>query len=243
MKYGFLVVFCFLFINKSYNQQKVYFYSADSLKITADLFLKDYSLPYILLFHQGGFSRGEFREIAGKLMKFNYNCLAVDLRAGDKVNYVRNETAQRAHENNIPHQMIDAKSDILAAINYVSKNSDQPMVLFGSSFSASLCILAAKNNEKVKAVIAFSPGEYFRPEIIVKDELDGFDKPVFVSSSDLEYTYILDMFSSVPSKQKTIFKPYEGKGIHGAKALWDENEYNGEYWMELIRFFKKIKDS
>jgi len=73
-------------------QKKVTFSTSDGLTITADLYLKDKDLPFILLFHQGNYSRGEYKEIAPKLLNLNYNCLSVDLRSGGKVNFVENET-------------------------------------------------------------------------------------------------------------------------------------------------------
>ena len=76
-------------------QIKVKFQSKDDITITADCYKVDESSPYILLFHQAGSSRGEYKEIAGKLTNLGYNCLAVDLRSGNEVNNVVNETARR----------------------------------------------------------------------------------------------------------------------------------------------------
>ena len=225
-------------------QEKVSFYSADSLKISADLYLKDYRLPFILLFHQGGSSRGEFNEIAVRLMKLDYNCLSVDLRSGNKINYVTNETAKRAENGNYPNAFIDAKQDIEAAIQYTKKYNSKPLILFGSSYSASLCLIIANNNDDVKAVIAFSPGEYFRPKLIVKDKITGMQKPLFVSSSAMEYDYVEKMLSGVEKNYITFYKPAKGeKGVHGAKALWKENESSDSCWLELLMFFKKIRYS
>ena len=83
-------------------QQMVTFFSSDGLTVTADLYLKDKSYPFIILFHQANFSRGEYQETAPKLMKLGYNCLAVDLRSGKEVNFIKNETAAKAHEKNLP---------------------------------------------------------------------------------------------------------------------------------------------
>ncbi|MBN2524089.1 MAG: hypothetical protein JXB24_12520 [Bacteroidales bacterium] len=225
-------------------QEKVSFYSKDSLKITADLYLKDYRLPFILLFHQGGSSRGEYNEIAARLMKLDYNCLSVDLRSGSKINYVTNETALRAEEGNFPNSFIDARQDIESAIHYINKYNSKSVVLFGSSYSASLCLMIAKNEPNVTAVIAFSPGEYFRPKLIVKNEVAGIQKPLFVSSSAIEYDYIEQMLSGIDKSYITLYKPGKGsKGIHGAKALWKENESSDECWLELLMFFKKIRYS
>jgi hypothetical protein len=223
-------------------QEKVSFFASDSLKITADLYLKDYTLPFILLFHQTDGSRGEFIEIANRLLNLSYNCLAVDLRVGDEINYIPNETAERANHKGLQQNLIDAEKDIEAAIKYVSKFNRNPVILFGSSFSASLCLIAAKEYGNIKAVIAFSPGEYFRPEVVVKDIISGLKIPVFVSSTELEYEYILQLMSGISDEHKTLYKPKIGKGMHGAKALWKSSESSNECWLELLLFFKKIKD-
>lgn len=222
-------------------QQKVTFQAEDGLKITADLYLKDYQLPFILLFHQGESSRGEYNEIAARLLKLEYNCLAIDLRAGEKMNFISNETASRAKENNFPHTCLDARRDIEAAMLYVQKYNKKPVILFGSSYSASLSLIIARNKDNVKAVIAFSPGEFFRPEITVKDAITGLTKPIFVSTSNIEYQYIEEMLSGVPDSNKHIYHPPEGKGVHGAKALWSTNESSDECWLELMLFFKQIR--
>ena len=75
------------------HKEKVTFESEDGVLITADHYLINQEYPYIVLFHQAGSSRGEFNEIAEKLMMLRYNCLAVDLRSGDNSNFVKNETA------------------------------------------------------------------------------------------------------------------------------------------------------
>ncbi len=237
------IVFYLLFILKisGFCQHKVTFFASDSLKITADLYLKNYNYPFILLFHQNGYSRGEYVEIAGKLLNLGYNCLAVDLRTGGKVNYIRNETAFRAQEKNISCKLIDSKKDILAAIEYAGKYNKKPVILFGSSHSASLCMIVGKNNKRVNAVVAFCPGEYFEPEISVKNALQDFDKPLFVSSSENEYEYIMEMLDYDPVKTRTIYKHNESSESHGAKILWESNESSKECWMELFMFFRKIK--
>jgi pimeloyl-ACP methyl ester carboxylesterase len=222
-------------------QEKVSFLSGDSLRITADLYLKDQNLPFILLFHQGGSSRGEYNEIAVRLMKLEYNCLAVDLRSGGKTNYVTNETAERAFAKKIPVTYLDARKDINAAINFVRKYNNKAVVLFGSSYSASLCLIIAMDNPGVKAIVAFSPGEFFRPEIVVKEQITGLTKPVFISATKLEEEYIELMFAGISPQYKYEYKPTKGKGVHGAKTLWDENEDSDQCWLELILFFKQLR--
>lgn len=241
IRFCYIAVFIFLLQNIS-SQQKVNFYAADSLKVTADLYLKNYNFPFILLFHQDGASRGEYREIARKLLNLDYNCLAVDLRSGGEINYIRNETNERAELKKVKHEQKDAIKDINASIDYINNISKKKVILFGSSYSASLCMIVGNGNPKVCAVIAFSPGEHFKPWLTVKDNLREFDKPVFVATTLSEYDYVVNMLETIPDKYKTIFKPKNGEGLQGAKALWDSNKSNDEYWLELFIFFKKLKE-
>jgi dienelactone hydrolase len=221
-------------------QDLVTFEATDGLKITAHQYEIDENYPYILLFHQAGYSKGEYRNTAIKLLKLNYNCLAVDLRSGGEVNFIQNETASEAKKTNKPVTYLDTEKDILAAISWAYTKSNKPVVLFGSSFSASLCLKLAKNNPMVQAVIAFSPGEYFQPDLTIKDVLNGFDKPVFAASTQREYPYLTDLLSGIPADKKTLFKPSEGPGEHGSKALWTECTTSKEYWLALLLFFKQI---
>lgn len=221
-------------------QRKVLFPSADGLNITADLYLKDPAYPFILLFHQGNYSRGEYKEIAPKLLNLNYNCLSVDLRSGGKVNFVENETCREAAGKKIPRSMLDARNDIRAAIKFAGEFNPTPVVLFGSSFSAALSLVEANHNPQVRAVVAFSPGEFFRPGMMVKESLQDFDKKVFVAATRAEYNYIDKMLTEIPESAKTFFTPKNTPGISGAKALWESSAGHAEYWLALLMFFKDI---
>lgn len=236
----------YLFISNTFTSpavEKVTFYSTDSIKITADLYLNNYDLPFILLFHSSEGSRGEFADIASRLNKLGYNCLAVDLRIGNKSNYIANETAERIKNKGNQSSFIDCRKDIEASIHYVEKFNDEPVILFGNSFSASLCLMVAKNSSNIQAVIAFSPGEFFRPEVSVKDKIKDLSIPVFVSSTNLEMEYIKDLLSGIPSENKTIFSPKTGMGLHGIKMLNNDYEFSNDCWFDLLLFFKKLKNN
>lgn len=221
-------------------QDKVTFTAEDGLNITADLYQVNVSKPYIILLHQAGYSRGEYRQIANKIVKFGYNCLAVDLRSGGEVNYIQNHTALLAVQQGYAVDYLSSQKDIEAAIKWVKERSNEPVILFGSSFSASLSLLEAKNNPDVKAVIAFSPGEFFNPGLSVQTEIRELGKPVFAASSQRELQYLDTLLSFVSDTNKTIFAPKEG-GEHGSKSLWQSNPNNQEYWLALTMFFSKIR--
>jgi dienelactone hydrolase len=224
-----------------YSQQTVTFQSSDGLKVTADLYQQDKSYPYIILYHQANYSRGEYIETAPKLLKLGYNCLAVDLRSGKEVNFIQNATAAKAIEMKLPTDYLDAEKDMLAAIAYVKKISNDKIVLFGSSYSASLALKIAKSNPSIKAVVAFSPGEYFQPKLTLKNEISKLNLPVFIGSTTQEHPFIKDMLSGVSDNMITWYVPTKAPGAHGSSALWQSTPGNDECWLTLLMFFKNIK--
>jgi len=221
-------------------QKKITFSSKDSLLMSADLYQADTTAPYILLCHQAAFSRGEYMETALKLNKLGFNCLAIDMRSGGDVKGVKNETAIMAKAQSLSTDFIAAEPDILAGIDYLYKISNKPIILFGSSYSASLALKIAASNEKVKAVIAFSPGEYFGNKLNVAEAIKSLKKPAFVTSSKKESQAVTDLLKNVKSDQLMHYIPTKD-GIHGSKVLWDSNKDHHEFWLALIPFLQKLK--
>ncbi|MEM9412813.1 MAG: hypothetical protein AAGA30_17000, partial [Planctomycetota bacterium] len=104
--------------------KKILFKASDGLELTADLYMTsdDKSKPFILLCHQAGWSRGEYREIAPKLNEMGFNCMALDQRSGGKINDVENESFGRAKAANQGTTYVDAEVDIVSAAEYAKKN-------------------------------------------------------------------------------------------------------------------------
>lgn len=238
----FFLTVCFL-SNASFGQREVQFPAADGLQVTADVYYKATGLPYIVLCHQQGSSRGEYREIAKKLMNLGYNCLAVDLRSGDASHYIRNKTAEMADNMGLQPGLYECTKDIRAALRYAYEKSKLPVVLFGSGFSASLCLMEARQNQKVKAVVAFEPGEFFLPDIQVKESLKAFDKPVFLGARTENQNYINEMIAFIPTEMVTICTNKVGPGYYGALSLQDANPSSDDFWLNLLLFFSRINKS
>jgi len=223
------------------SQDKIIFKASDSLDVIAHLYEMDSSYPYIILLHQGNYSKGEFKEIAISLLKLKYNCLAVDLRYGGSINSVPDETAINAKNERVLRSMYDSRLDIEAAINYAYQKSNQNMILLGSSYSATLSLKIGKDSPYVKAIIAYSPGEFFRNQFLIHDELDGIDKPIYVAGTQLEYSYLKKLTELVPKKNLVVFQPQNDDGKHGAKALWKTDKVSKEYWLSLLMFINSLK--
>ncbi len=238
--YTFLFLFlCMPLLFSQESKEKVSFTTDDGIQVTADKYLINEEYPYILLFHQAGSSRGEYNDIAERFLKLRYNCLAVDLRSGDNANYVRNETAQNAGGQHASIKFLDAVPDIRAAIDYAWGLNPKEVILLGSSYSASLAMLEGKDNPRVSAVIAFSPGEYFGDDLRMEEVLDSFPKPLFIAVTDREETYVRQMMSHIPQEAYTLFRP-EKNGVHGARALWEDNPSKDEYWLALLLFINNL---
>jgi hypothetical protein len=90
-------------------------------------------------------------------------------------------------------------------------------------------------------VIAFSPGEYFLPQINIRDTISDLRKPIFVSSSRAETPYVKEIVSRVSEEYVKVFEPQLGEGQRGTISLSSENENNSEYWLALLLFFKELR--
>lgn len=236
------VAFATAVVGSVYAQRKITFFASDKLEVTADFYLYDSAAPYIILFHKENSSRGEYREIAPKLQKMGFNCLAVDLRSGKESNFVPNETAAAAQKKNIPvRNLLDSEKDMLAAMEYIENTATKNRyIILGSSFSASLAMKVANKNKKVTAVIAYSPGEYFAP-LSVKDWAKEYDRLVYVSSTKREQPFVNELLEGIPGELLTKYQQ-SGDGVHGVQALNNDNPNAGECWMSLLLFVNKVKE-
>ena len=236
-----LLLFPFIMSAQVIRKSRVNFESEDGLLITADNYFSKKNNPYIILFHQEGSSRGEFDSIAERFVKMNYNCLAVDLRSGNNYGFVVNETAVRAKEKGINTRLYESLKDIRASVEYIRNKSSNPIILLGSSFSSSLSLIAGKEEPVVKALIAFSPGEFFLPEITLGNVLQNYNKPVFAAFSTTEFPFVEDAFKEADSELITVFKPISGPGKRTAEAMLSSSEDSNEYWLALLIFFRSIR--
>ncbi len=224
-------------------KQTVHFNAADGLPVTADYYpAKEADAPLIILFHQARFSRGEYLEIAPKLNAMGYRCLAIDQRSGKEANGIENETHKEALKRDLPTKYPDAIPDLEAAIAYAQNElKAKNPIIWGSSYSAALTFyLGSKHAGKLKAILAFSPGEYF--EIGAKS-LASFAQditcPVFITSAKDERDNWQAIYEAVPS-EKHFFLP-ETAGKHGSKALWAKHEGHEAYWEAVEAFLNGLK--
>jgi alpha-beta hydrolase superfamily lysophospholipase len=217
------------------------FESGDGLTITADEYAVTDPQGHIVLCHRSHSNRGEYRETAPKLQARGYHCLAIDQRSGMNVFKVINETSTRAKQEGLPTGYLEARPDIEAAINFLSeRNGRGQTMLLGSSYSADLALLLSVHNEKVKAVMAFSPGEHLK-NVDLAASLEELDKPLYVTSAKKEIQGAQDVVRFVDPKYVTQFEP-QVDGFHGSKVLWNEIPGSESYWHSLKAFLGEQSD-
>jgi len=225
--------------------ERVQFHSLDSLLIDANYYAASPTAPSILLCHQARWNKYEYDSIAVALQKKGYNCLATDQRSGGLMSldgiHPINATYKRATTAGLPTEYLDAEQDIIAAINYLHNKVQNPIILWGSSYSSTLALYNGLNNDKVAAVISFSPGNYFSDQ---KGSLipliAASTKPFFITSSKKEAESIQDLIQNkILSSQQVQFIP-TADGFHGSRALWASKTGNEEYWTAIVNFLESL---
>ena len=242
-----LIIFSLLSVFSSQPvEETIYFKSKDGIQVSADLYMAhDESAPFIVLFHQAGWSRGEYVEIAPDLNALGYNCMAVDLRSGGSVNDIKNITNQNAIKGMKETKYVNAIQDMEAAIEYARSNfATGKLIIWGSSYSSALSLkLAGDMSDKIDGVLAFSPGEYFasqgKPRDFVTSGASKISDPVFITSARSEKNTWWGIYVAI-SSEKEYFLP-KTAGNHGSRALWEKFSDSKEYWDAVKKFLKSIE--
>jgi dienelactone hydrolase len=225
------------------------FPSKDGLQITADTYIgeTEKNRPLIVLFHQAGWSRGEYNEIAPKLNKLGFNALAVDLRSGKAVNGITNQTAKGARKAGKQTRYIDALPDMESALLYARKlaGNGTKVIAWGSSYSSALVLqIVGDKPALADAVLSFSPGEYFKksgkPANWIQQSAQSINVPVFITSAKSEKGRWSAIFEGIKSKSKVSFVP-ETNGNHGSRALWNKFSDSKSYWLAVGQFLEQLK--
>ncbi|RRO21925.1 alpha/beta fold hydrolase [Flavobacteriaceae bacterium 14752] len=219
------------------------FPSIDGLKISARLYQAQSDAQPILLCHQARFNKQEYADIAPRLREMGYTSLAIDQRSGGDFASEANQTYNRAQAKGLSTDYVDAQQDIEAALDYLYQKTKQPVILWGSSYSSALVFFVAKKYpEKVKAVISFSPDNYFGDQRENLNTVFNELKQAFWVTSSKEESKRLSQLidKNQLDNNQTQFIPKQ-EGHHGSRALWVNQIHNEEYWESLKAFLDHIK--
>lgn len=192
----------------------------------------------VLLFHQAGSSKEEYATIAPRLAEAGYSALAIDQRAGGSL-FATNETAAALGRK---ADYLEAIPDLRAALDWAQAQK-LPIVLWGSSYSSSLIFpLAAGDPQGIKALLAFSPGEYFDADkSLVRRAAAKVAVPVFVASTQSEISEADPIMAALPKNSlSTRFVP--PKGVHGSSTLIASRNPDGAEanWKAVLAFLRQV---
>jgi dienelactone hydrolase len=212
--------------------------AADGVEVFGTLAQPAEPRALILLFHQAGSGQGEYLTIVPRLTAQGFATLTIDQRAGGDM-FGGNWTVKKLGGE---RSFLEARQDLDAALRW-AKGKGLPVILWGSSYSASLAMLmAADNPNEIKAVLAFSPNEYFGGKPSVRDAATKLHMPVFVTSAqeggEIEAAMVL--LNAVPGAGKRQFEPAKG-GVHGASTLIAERNPGGaeDAWAAVNDFLDR----
>ena len=232
--------------NTSEALETITFNSKDGVEITADVYITHPdTAPFIVLFHQAGWSRGEYREIAPKLNQMGFNCMAIDQRSGNAVNGVSNETYKSAKQKMKETQYLDALVDMESAIDHARKYfAKGKLVIWGSSYSAALVLkIAGDQPELMDGALSFAPGEYYKsagkPGDFIQTSAKNIHVPIFITSARSEKGNWWKIYESIKTDSKAHFIP-ETSGNHGSRALWNKFPDHKDYWKAVTDFLDQF---
>jgi dienelactone hydrolase len=200
--------------------------------------------PIVLLFHQAGSSKGEYRDIAPKLQAMGYNALAIDQRAGGDL-FDTNETVTKNPGKSVPESAdgyVAALSDLRAA--YLWARASYPgsrVILWGSSYSSDLVfLLAARDPAAIAAILSFSPDpSYLGDPKLVLSAASHVRVPVLIVSAPGEENGGKSILEALPSTRKSQY--VAPKGVHGSSTLIDSRNPAGAAanWSIVAKFLKR----
>lgn len=242
----FLLLICAFLMGKANAAETIKIKAEDGVEVTVDLHIAHPdTVPFIILFHQAGWSRGEYLEIAPVLNKMGFNCMSVDQRSGKAVNNVENQTFISARQLMKETKYVDALPDMHAAINHAKEFlAKRELIIWGSSYSSALVLkIAGDRVGEVDGVLAFSPGEYFqsmgKPSDFITKSAANIACPSFITSAKGERNSWWKIHEAIQTATKTYFLP-ESSGNHGSRALWSKFRDSQEYWNAVNQFLSQF---
>ena len=210
----------------------------DRINVRGDLYTAENPKAIILLFHQADSSKDEYATIAPRLVAAGYTAMAIDQRSGGAM-FGTNETMKNVKRK---AEMVDAESDLIGAVNW-ARPFGKPIILWGSSYSASLVFdVANLYPGQVKAVMAFSPGEYFPDPHMVERAASTLAVPAYITSSSdpAEIAKAKAIAGKVPGGRVEQYVP--ATGVHGSSTLIAAKDPKGAEanWASALAFLKKV---
>lgn len=211
--------------------------AADGVAVHGAYYRAEHPKALILLFHQAGSSKDEYARIAPRLVEAGYSAMAIDQRSGGGMFGPNQTAAGLGHKADY----WEARQDLEVAVRW-GEAQKLPVILWGSSYSAALVFLVAADHPEVKAVLAFSPGEYLDHKDRVEQAAARVRVPVYVTSaSDAEEVAAAKaILAASPAALKVQVVPRAG--VHGSSTLIAARNPGGAAanWAPVLAFLRRV---
>jgi len=187
-----------------------------------------------LLFHQAGSNSMEYEPVLSAFHIAGFDTLTVDQRSGGTRWGVDNMTVKHLGAST---EYAEAYPDLEAALQYAVRRKYKKILVVGSSYSASLAIvLASKNPDKILAVAAFSPGEYFPDKSWIKTAAARLKVPLYISGAANERQRVEEVIIRADDNDVTYYRP--AVSVHGVSSL--RKSENPEGYKSNMENFSKF---
>ena len=211
--------------------------AADGVAVHGAYYRAEQPKALILLFHQAGSSKDEYASIAPHLVEAGYSAMAIDQRSGGSM-FGPNQTAAGLSRR---ADYLEARQDLEAAVHW-GEAQKLPVILWGSSYSAALVFLVAADHPELKAVLAFSPGEYLDHKDMVKQAAAKVRMPVYVTSASdpEEIAPAKAILAASPAAVKVQVVPRVG--VHASSTLIPVRNPKGAAanWPPVLAFLRRV---
>lgn len=193
----------------------------------------------VLLFHQGNSSKGEYAQIAPRLVQAGYAALAIDQRqGGDLFGHNENATLPKGEQG-----FLASKADLEGALAW-ARAKKLPVVLWGSRYSAALSFkIAEEQPQGIAALVAFSPSELIGGEGTVRTAASKLKIPAMLVTNTsyeeiIEADEIKYLMEGVPG---VVRHNSEGLVTGSPMMLADKNPAGAEAnWKAVTAFLAKV---
>lgn len=218
--------------------KEIRFAAADGKAVYADFYAstKAGAASVVLMFHQAGSNANEYDAIAPKITSLGFDCIAVDQRSGGDMWGRDNRTVTKSGSGDY----MAAYNDLLGTLKYAESKKYGKILVWGSSYSASLVLKLASENPSIAAVLAFSPGEYMDDKTVVGTWAKKVTQPVLLACTQDEWSDgRSDLFAKLASKDKiSVVLP---DGVHGSSTLIPEKSKAADAYMAKVQAFLKMQ--
>ncbi len=191
----------------------------------------------VLMFHQAGSSAGEYLAIAPRVSKLGFDCLAIDQRSGG-VMFGLNWSIK---EHPGPQTYEGAYLDVEGALDWAKTQGYSKIIVWGSSYSASLALRLVAEHPEIRGVLSFSPGEYFDQKDVVA-RWAALDRiPTLMAFTEDEAgSGGQELFKKLLPSSKNVIISFPG-GVHGSSTLLAHHSGTEQYWMSVEAFLVGLR--